>query len=47
VSILSEQLNLAHSKMEELAKIIDSEDARKRKEMEDLKSLSKLKELEL
>lgn len=45
--MLTEQLTFTCSKMEELSKIIEQDEQRKRKEVEDLKSYSKLQELEI
>ncbi|CDW84796.1 ankyrin repeat [Stylonychia lemnae] len=47
ISTLTEYLNMSQSKLEEFTKLLESDDQRKRKEMEDMKSLSKLQELEI
>jgi cell division septum initiation protein DivIVA len=42
VAQLAEQLNISYDKLEELTKMIESDELSKKKELEDMKSMSKL-----
>lgn len=44
---MSEQLNLSLSKLEEFTSLMEQDDLRKKQEMDSMKHLSKLQELEL